>query len=222
MEKQLTLSEKILLLAIRPEKGGYFMEASSALEYGLTGAIFLEMERAGNISFENKLVVLKSARTSHPVMAFVAEKISASAKPRKMGYWLNSLSLSKAKIKRGLLESLVARREVRLVDKHFLFFRWKKAYLQSGNSAASLVNDIRRLVLKPVETVDDIYLLTMVDATKLLSRIFPDRHQRKNAREKIKQLKSGNQVPEAVKQAIQAAAVVASTVAINAAVSGAR
>lgn len=197
------------------------MEASGALPYSLIGALLLDMERTGNIAFENKLVVVKSTRTDNPVTAYLLEKISASPRPRKTGYWLTALSVSKSKIKRGLLDCLASKREVRLVDRKFLFFKWKKAYLQSGNSAAGLVNDIRRMTMSPVESVDDIYLLSMVEASKLLSRIFPDRHQRKSAREKIKQLKAGNQVPESVKQAIQAAAAVASSIAVSAAVSGA-
>lgn len=221
MEKNLTLSEKILLLAIRPEKGGYFMEASSALQYSLTGALFLEMERAGNISFEDKLIRLKSTRTDSPVVAYLIEKLSASSKPRRIGYWLTALSISKPKVKRGLLDALEAKREVRLADRKFLFFKWKKVYLQSGNSSSSLVHDIRRMIMKPADSVDDIYFLSMVEASKLLSRIFPDRHQRKNARDKIKQLKTGSQVPEAVRMAIQTAAAIAASVTVNTALSAA-
>ena len=215
----LTLSEKLLLLSIHPDKGGYYFSTSGARDYALLGALLIEMELAGYLKFEGNRITGQPARTHSPTYDYLLGKILASGKSRKMGYWLNTPGISKSRIRKSVLQSLITKKEVRMQVKHFLFFSWKVPGLQSGYSATRLAGDLRRIVHRIPDESEDILLLTLLEPAQLLRRIFPDRKQHKIVREKIKSLQTGSQVPEAVRNAIRSAAAV--TVAVSAGVAAA-
>jgi len=219
MEPELTISEKIMLLSVHPEKGGYYMAQSGSLDLSLRGALILELELAGAVSLEEKLIVPKKAAAIGEPAGYLLDKIRASAKIRSVRHWLNSFSISRKLIRQEIIQSLIGKKELRLVEKHFLFFRWKVPFRQSGNSATRIINDIKNTIMKPGDSREDLYLVTLVESAQLLPRIYTDRAGVKEAKRRLKLIKAGNQVPEAVKQAIQAAAMVATSVAISAAVS---
>jgi len=104
--KDLTLSEKLLLLSIHPEKGGYYFSTSGAREYSLLGAVLIEMEQAGYLKFDGNRIVGQSVRTHSSLYDYLLEKILASGKSRKIGYWLGSPGISKTRIRKSVLQSL--------------------------------------------------------------------------------------------------------------------
>jgi len=217
MESNLSISEKLLLLSIHPEKGGYLLSTHGTLNLILLGASFLDMELNGQVKLDGKLVILQSGKPKDEANAYLYEKISAASRPRRIGYWLSAMSVSKRKLRNHLLNSLVAKREIRMVEKSFLFFRWRVPYLQTGSSLQKLVVRIRLKISGPIDLTKDIYLLSMLEPAWLLKRIFPDRTQWRNARQRIKQLKAGV-IPDSVRQAVQTASSVAASVAIHAAI----
>ncbi len=219
MRPELTISEKILLLSVHPEKGGYFMAQSGSLDLSLRGALILDLELAGAIRLEDKLVVPQKSAVQGEPAAYLLEKIRSSAKIRKVSHWLNSFSVSRKLIRQEIIKSLIEKKELRLVEKHFLFFRWKVPARQSGNSTPWIINDIKNTIMKPGDSREDLYLVTLIESAQLLPKIYKDRAAVKEAKRRLKLIKAGNQVPEAVKQAIQAAAMVATSVAVSAAVS---
>jgi hypothetical protein len=215
MKSNLTICETLLLLSIRPDKGGYFLSTHGTLDLNLLGASILDMELSGLVKLDGKLVILQSGNPKDEANAYLYEKLAAASRPRRIGYWLSTMSVSKGKLRNHLLNSLVARREVRMVEKSFLFFRWRLPYLQTGNSVQKLVGRIRLKINGPIDMPEDIYLISMLEPARLLKRIFPDRALRRNASQRIRQLKAGA-VSEAVRQAVQAASAVAASVAIQA------
>lgn len=215
----LTLSEKLLLLSIRPEKGGYYVSASGARDYSLLGALLIEMEQNGFLDFNGDRIAGQPARTPSALYDYLLGKVLASGKPRKISYWLSTPGISKSRIRKSVLQSLVSKQEVRMVDRHFLFFSWKTPFLQSGSSASRLTGELKRMVYKLPDQTEDILLLALLEPAQLLPKVYPDRKQRKIVREKIKTLQTGNLVPEAVRMAIRNAAAV--SVALSAGVAAA-
>lgn len=219
MRQELTISEKILLLSVHPEKGGYYMAQSGSLDLSLRGALILDLELAGAIRLDNKLVVPDKGIAPGEPAGYFLGKIRASSKIRQVRHWLNSFSVSRKLIRQEIIRSLIEKKELRLVEKHFLFFRWKVPFRQSGNSAYRIINDIKNTIMNPGDSREDLYLVTLIESAQLLPKIYKDRAGVKEAKRRLKLIKTGNQVPETVKQAIQAAAMVATSVAISAAVS---
>lgn len=215
----LTLSEKLLLLSIRPEKGGYYFSSSGARDYSLLGALLIEMEQAGYLKFDGTRVIGQPGRTHSLAYDYLLERILATGKSRKIQYWLSTPGISKSKIRKSVLQSLVTKKEVRMEEKHFLFFSWKVPCLQAGNSARRLSGDLRRIVRKVPDETGEILLLTLLEPAQLIRRVFPDRKQHKMVREKIKALQTGNLVPEALRHVLRSAAAV--TVAVSAGVAAA-
>ena len=134
MKSNLTICETLLLLSIHPEKGGYFLSTHGTLDLNLLGASILDMELSGLVKLDGKLVIVQSGNPKDEANAYLYEKLTAVSRPRRIGYWLSTISVSKRKLRNHLLTSLVARREIRMVEKSFLFFRWRVPYLQTGNS----------------------------------------------------------------------------------------
>ncbi len=215
MENEMTVNEKLLLLAIRPGKGGISGMSSQDLDFTLLGATFLELTLSRNVDIKDKRIELISGKTSSPLYAYLLEKLAKSTRPRKISRWLSSVSISKRKVRAGIYDSLVQKREIKLEDRHFLFFNWKKPFLMPGNHVFYLIDKIKTTISQGPGFPEDIYLLALLEPARLLRRIYPERTMRKQARLKIKGFQSGNQVSQAMRQAIETAGAVRTSVIMS-------
>jgi hypothetical protein len=221
MENDLTLSEKLLLLAIRPGKGGINGFSSHSLDFALLGAVVLEMTLDKGVIIADKRVEVISAKYSSEAQKYLLEKMSRSSKPRKISHWMGTLAVSKQKLKRAVYESLVKKKEVKLEDRHFLFFRWKKPFLHPMHHATQVINEVKDMVMRSSDKPEDIFLMTLLESASLLRRIYSDRQARRSARKKISNFQTANADSETVKQAIDTARAVRASVAASAAAAAA-
>jgi hypothetical protein len=203
MENGLTLCEKLLLLAVRPEKGGLTGISSQEIDFALVGAVLLELTLTRNVIIRDKRVEVLSDKSSSALHNYVLERLSHSSKPRKIRHWMEPFTISKKKVRAELYQSLVQKREIRLEDRHFLFFRWKKPFLSAGNHVYNLVDKVKNHILQAPENSEDIFLLAMLEPAELLKRIYPERSMRRSARMKIKHFFEKNQSSEIVLQAME-------------------
>ncbi|RLE17804.1 MAG: GPP34 family phosphoprotein, partial [Acidobacteria bacterium] len=66
---KLTLSEQLLLLALKDEKGTVVSKAGIALDFGLAGALLLEMTVSGRINIrDGKLIVQNATPSGDPLI----------------------------------------------------------------------------------------------------------------------------------------------------------
>ncbi len=80
----LNLMEELLLLALDDEKGKIIFSSSSALPYGLRGALLLELTLANKIDIVNKkLVVIDNTPTNNPLLNSALDIISDHHKEKK-------------------------------------------------------------------------------------------------------------------------------------------
>jgi len=210
MENELTVNEKLLLLAIRPEKGGISGLPSHTLDFVLLGATFLELDLSRNVNINEKRIELVSGKTNTPLHAYVLEKLAKSSRHRRISHWLSTISISKRKVRAGIYDSLVQKREIKLEERHFLFFKWKKPFLMPGNHVYNIIDKIKTIISQGPGFPEDVYLMTLLEPAQLLKRIYPDRAMRRQARLKIKG--AGNQSPEALRQAFETAGEVSVSV----------
>lgn len=201
MENQLALSEKILLLAVRREKGG-IPAFLSAIDLVVAGAAFLEMALAGNIRLIDGRAEIVQSQTMVPLHQYLLGRMALSGNPRKIDHWLTSYRMSMKRIKGEVYRSLVQKHEIRLEEQSFLFFRWNKPFLLPGNHVMQVIDRIKRVINQPSDSPEEIYLLLLTDSSGLLGRIYPEKTMRKSARNKIKQFRESNLSSEPVVQSL--------------------
>lgn len=208
-----SLSEKLYLLTLNPEKGGTYTTLRTAMEYVLPGCFLLEMVESGNIKLEEGRVVVVNSITTNPVHQFLFEKLGAAGNAR-IQRWILRIRSSQGKYKKLLQKQLVNRHFIRLEDRSFLFFRWKKPFLVQKEIQFQLSNEIYNALFGTNENNSSSHLLSMVFSTEILRKIYPEREKSKRVYEKLKEIKPDNPVSVAVRRAIdsaKAAAVAAST-----------
>ncbi len=219
MEEKLSLSEQLYLLGIHPEKGGIVSASYGAMSYVLAGACLLEMQQNGNIGFENKRVLFKHAKSSNPIHRFFLDKIRAAKSPRKIRSWLSSFNFRSKKLYREVQSQLCKKRIIRMRQKRFLFIKWKSPEIINKSLVYRLTDEVRTCISKGTQDEEKLVLLSMILPAKLQHRLYRDRHKRKDAVKKLKEIWAENPVSKEVKAAIEAAQAVAASVAVSTTVS---
>jgi len=218
MEEQLPISEKLYLLTIHPKKGGIISGAFQSLDYVLLGALFLELWMNKNIEFENKRIVVKSSKSKNKLHIFLLNKLRKKERPLKVSRWINKLYFFRGHIRREVQKSLVNRRIIKMENKKFLFFRWRKSVLLNKSVVYKLVDQIQKQVTSgQVNNEEDVLLLSMLKPAGLISRIFPEKTRRKKAKSQLKQIMTENEISRSVSNAIAASQAVAASVAATSA-----
>lgn len=222
MEESISLSQKLYLLSIKPEKGGIIAAVASSLNYVLIGALFLELHSKKNVRFENKRIIVIDSKSNNDLHRFVLDKISSSNRPVKISRALGKFNFSMKYILKELQQSLVDKRMIRLEHKQFLFFKWKKPFLVNKRVVYKMVNEVESQIANgAANSEEDTILLSFIGSSGLLNRIYPERRKRKAAKKRFEKMMIENQVSEVVADAIKAAQVVAATVATSVAVGSA-
>lgn len=214
MDRTLKLSEKLFCLAVNPNNGGILMSASSAMGMTLTGSVFVELLKNELVSVENGVVHLVNPTSQNDeIHEFFLNQIRLRSKDRKLRNWISYFNVRGRKIQKLFIRSLVLKNVLRTEEKRILFIPYEKVYLMDRELVENIRRDVATTLLGKVESGDDsIILAMMVAKTNLLSRIFPERAQRKEASRFLKNLPE-TPVSKAVQEAIQMmhAAVFAAT-----------
>ena len=199
----MTLGEKLLLLAIRPNKGGIMWVSSQSLDFCLIGATILEMELSGTISIIDKRVKVNREISSTPQFNYLLEKMVKANNPRKIGHWLDAFVISKKRVRSELYQSLVQKREIKLEDKRFLFFTWKKPWLTSSNHTWNLINSIKNHGYQNSDDLYDLYLSALLEPAELWGRIYPEWSARRSAKQKVREYLKKSHPTEKIAHAVE-------------------
>lgn len=216
MTQDLKLSEKLFCLSVNPKNGGILMNASAVLGITLTGSVFIELMKKELISIENGVVHLVNPTSqSDEVHEFFLNPIRLREKDRKIRTWISWFNGRLArKIRKMFIRNLVRKNVLRIEEKRFLFIPYNKVYLMDRELVESIRKDIETTLLGRVNPTDEsIVLAVMANKTGLMSRIFPERTQRKEATLNLKKLPE-TLISKAVQESIQmmhAAVVAAAT-----------
>ena len=220
MENTIPLSQKLYLLGIHPQKGGIVSASYSAMSHMLSGAMLLELFKNGNIKFENKRVIVLHTKTDNATHQYLLEKMVAVKSSKKISTWINKFNFWNKKIVQGVQSGLLEKRIIRMKPKHFLFFKWKSPEIVNKSTIYHLVDNVKDLIFRGTSEEEDLILLSLIKPGKLQYRLYTDRHKRREAEKKLKNLLIDNPVSKSVAEAIQAAQVIAATVAVTTATAG--
>jgi hypothetical protein len=214
MDKSLKLSEKLFCLAVNPKNGGILLNASAALAMTLTGSVFVELMNEGLVSIENGVIHLVNPTFQNDeVHEFFLNRIRLRGKDRKLRTWISFFNVRGRKIQKHFIRSLVRKNILRTEERRILFIPYEKVFLMDRDLVESIRKEVEMALLgKGVTTDESIILAIMAGKSNLLSRIFPERTQRKEASKFLKNLPE-TPVSKAVQEAIQMmhAAVFAAT-----------
>lgn len=215
--------EKFLLLAKRPDKGGFAI-SDVHLSYGMVGAILLEMSLLDMIEIkDDRLVLKRSIGSGNPTIAEVETVIAGSTKARKVKYWVSKLAQRSRKYRWACLAELENKNLIRIENRTFLgIIPYRRTYLTNSDVRDSLIRELNSSILSGKELSNEvIVVLGLVEACKMHKIIANNRQElryiRKELKGIIRQSPIANAVDKTIKE-VQAAvtgAIIASTVAAS-------
>jgi len=225
---ELSTVEKFILLAQHPEKARFTI-GGVQLNYGIIGALLLEMSQEKIVMLEDGKLVLKDRkRHKNPLVSEIVEMIEASEKKRKIKYWIIRLNRKSYKFKWAILNEMDKRRLVRIEHKKFLgLIPYKLCYLRDGRTREKLIQHIRKAILHPSLaeiTNDDIALMGLVEAGKMHKTIASNKEELKRIRKELKEVIKNSPIAGVIDETIRQvqAAIVASMITTTVVVGGGR
>lgn len=216
------LATDLLLLALDDERGTVLSQASIGLDYGLAGALVMELALHGRLEIEDDHVSTVGEATDDPLLDDALRAIAA-APGKKLTYWVQQLPRELDDMRARLLERLVAQGTLEKREKRVLLLFHHNVYPEKD---ARVEHDIRdrldaALLHGAEPDAETACLIRLAAACRVIDAIYP-RAERKQAEARIEELddpaRSGaNAVASAVARAESAAVTAATTAAIMAA-----
>jgi hypothetical protein len=204
MRQDLKLGEKLFCLAVNPNKGGLLMSASTSIGITLAGAVFVELFNKELLTIENGLVRLKNPTPQNDeIYEFFLKHIRHHEKGRKLRSWFSWFYARGRKVRGVFIRSLTRKNILRVEEKRFLFIPYQKVFLMDRSLVESIRLELEDFLLGKTEPNDAVVVLSLlVEKTGLLSRVFPERAQRKIAAKNLKKLPE-TAISKAVQEAIE-------------------
>jgi Golgi phosphoprotein 3 len=215
----ITLAEELVLLVLDDDHGTVSWQRSTALPYGLGGALLMDLALHKRIvTLDSKIIVGDSSPTGDDLLDAALRSISASRRWRDAKHWVQLLGRQKG-LRDRLARRLVARGILREQAHSFLWVVHDQRFPTTDPGQESALRTlVREVVLADAEPDSrTLSLLSLVKACHLTDDLF-SREERKQAERRITALVEGEPFGEAVSDAIAsvvATAAVASSTAIS-------
>ena len=222
----LNLMEELLLLALDDKKGKIIFSSSSALPYGLRGALLLELALVKKIDVVNKkLVVIDNSPTEDSLLNNALDIIANHHKQKKVKYWVSKLKSKMKQLRQDLLLGLMDKGIIEKRDEKILWLIPTKRYPTKNpipeNKVRSRIIDI---VLHNKQADErSLMLISLINSCSLIKEVF-EKEDRKVAKKKIKEIVKGESIGNAIIEQVNdeiMVAIIAATVASTAATSSA-
>ncbi|MBS0383219.1 MAG: GPP34 family phosphoprotein [Proteobacteria bacterium] len=215
------LATDLLLLALDDARGTVLSQAAIGLDYGLAGAVTMDLALRGRIEVHDERVSTTGGTADDPLLDDALGAIAATP-GKKLSYWIQHLSRDLGGLRQRLLDRLVAQGTLEKREKRvLLMFHWN-IYPERDTRVE---HDIRaRLdgVLLHAQAADaeTTCLIHLAAACRVTDAIYP-RSEHKAIKARILELDDAgsagaNAVSGAVAQAEAAAVTAAATAAIMA------
>ncbi|GEN44625.1 GOLPH3/VPS74 family protein [Alkalibacillus haloalkaliphilus] len=216
------LPKRLLLLATRREKGTIYLRASSRINYGLAGAVLMELASRDKVDIrKKKLIVVDSKPTGTAYLDYALERITQAKSNKKAKYWVQKLGNNK--LRKQVYRDLVNEDMVKDDSRHFLgIFPIHRYPIENVDAVDKLVRDVQEAVfteeIDQVEENRTVLLLGLLNTCQLTSILFSP-EDKKEAKKRIKAIMESNVLANSVSEAVQAvdSAVVTAVAATSAA-----
>lgn len=182
------LFESLFILALDAEEGEILESVANLFETVLTGAVLAELVLENRIALKDKrIIVIDQSPIEHPVLDKALFEIIDSSRPRKIRYWINTLTYKKCQ--QDIVHHLVEKAVLTRVKKRLRFvIPCKESTEENGSAQSILKTRIKEIVFSEKDTgLDEKVLLAFVYHADFLKLVF--KHgDRKTARKRIKKL----------------------------------
>jgi hypothetical protein len=213
----LNLIEKFILITLDSKKGKFLIDSLS-LNYGIAGAILLEMSELNKIAIKNKrLVLLDSKLTNDIIIDACIKIIQKSKKNRRTKYWINKIGNNSSGFKKLILDDLNKKRLLK-IDKSTFFwglFSFYKYPQINTKPVDEIKNRLRIIVLENEKPeLESVLLLSLMNSCKLTRILFINKKENRAANKRIKELTQNIEISNTISQAlkeIQTAVLIATT-----------
>jgi hypothetical protein len=202
METKLSVTVKIFLLSIHPEKGGTIGSLGFTRDFALIAGLIYDMKEEGLIEVNDRFLRIVSDKTDNPLFKMLMVRFEKFRDPFKIDKWFNRLYFN-FRLTRNEIKSLLARKRlIRLEDRKFLFFRWKKTFIVERMMVREIVLETEQSIFsRRLEVFADPFI-TLLEPAGFLSRIFADKGKRREAKKILKENCTENEIIKAMKRAI--------------------
>jgi hypothetical protein len=216
------LATDLLLLALDDERGTVLSQASIGLDYGLAGAIVMELALRGRIGVDDGVSTTIGPATDDALLDDALRAIAATP-GKDLSHWVWHLSRDVGGLRQRLLDRLVAQGTLQKRERRVLLLFHQNVYPERD---ARVEHDIRRRVDDALldgrpPDAPTACLIHLAAACRVIDAIYPhDRHEAIDARIKAlgdAGLAGANAVAALVAQAETAAVTAATMAAITAA-----
>lgn len=201
----LKIVKNFLLLSQHPEKGRFIIDEIK-LQYGIIGALFMQMSLDGMIDIVDDQLLLKAGKGSrNPIFSVMEEEIRKSKKTRKMNYWVSKLSKHSRRFKKIILNMLVEDRIIRIERRKFLgLIPWQQTFLVNQKARRDLIRQLKMDLLSANEiSSDHLVLLALIETCKMQNIFTHDKEELKKIRKKLKEITVINPIARSVNRNIK-------------------
>ncbi|NLE33667.1 MAG: GPP34 family phosphoprotein [Bacteroidales bacterium] len=226
-EKNFSISERFLITAHHPSKGGFLL-SQVYLQYGLAGALLLDLTHRGLITITDKKLTLKPGRAL-PSQALndVVSLMMESPKVRRTDYWIRKLANRFRTYKWRILDDLAEKKIVRIERRKFLgLIPYRLSFFTESYTRANLVRHLKGEILSGRSVSGESNALAgLVRACNMQRILATDRDEFRRIKERLKLVVSESPVSDVVAQTIsqvQAAIIASVTTAVIASSSAGR
>ena len=202
------------------------MIPSTYLQYGLAGAILLDLTISDRLETDGTKLSLKRSRpTTDTLLQEVTALMSQSTVPRKSEYWIRKLGARYNKYLLQLLKGLAGKRLLRIEEKKFLgLIPYRKSYLLESYTHSNLIRQLRSEIIAYRGVPGENFPLALIVSSCRMQKILTtDRDELKQIRAQLKLMAKEHPVSGAVAQTIsqvQAAVIASITAAVVASTAG--
>lgn len=202
---ELNIVQQFMLLAHQPNKGGYII-SGIYINYGIIGALLLDMSMEGGIIIENDRLVLKGNSWERDSLKSEISMVIGSARsPKKIKYWLSKLARKSRKYKWVVLNELKKARLLRIEDKKFLgLIPYRVSYLVDQKNRNRLIDQLRNDILSNRElSSEKVVVLGLIEACKMHKVLTSNKDELKKVRKQVKEIIKKSPIASSLDQTIK-------------------
>ncbi len=215
----LNLPKEYMLLALHNKKGKSVIDSLS-LNYGLAGALLLELTAMDKLEIRNKKLVITDVKpTGQKAYDEAMSMIKAKSGKRRAKHWVHKLGSRGNKFRKMIVQELVAGGILKRKEKRFLWIFTYNVYPEVNPKPEREIRErLTGIVLhgKPADERSAM-LLSLIETSKLTRILFTDKKDHKVAKNRIKEIVKSFDVDQSVSIAlkeVQAAVTAATTSAV--------
>jgi len=197
------VTEHFFLLALNTETG-YYRVNGNYLNYGILGAILMDLALSNKIDMDGKNIRIKEGSTSGlPVYDKILETISSSSKERSIRYWLRKFAFRATWYRKELQKLMVGNGTLKQERKRFLGIPYSIYFPANQSATDRLIFRMKDIVLYNKQAEEhEIMFLGLAYACRMHRSMAKDSHERKKIRKALVKYIKDNPVASGVSKTI--------------------